>query len=178
MLRSRTLAVFITIALAACSETQTPTSVIPPQINPPYIPPAQPAAVSLTGIVSSQAPLDNAVVLELDDQSKIIVVGSQAIGLASVTGALVLVEGIWSDGYDGDSYVLDAQRFEVLSVGGHAAVDGLLEATDNGFALRLYGGDLYELIDPPAALLEHMGARVWITMAEDGSFAAFGVISR
>jgi hypothetical protein len=77
----------------------------------------------------------------------------------------------------GDTYVLDVRRFEVLSVGGRAAIDGFLEETEDGFALRLQNGEMYALTDPSAALLEHLGQRVWITPAAEGEEVTFGVIA-
>lgn len=179
MLRIRFLASLMALALAACSETpNAPVSVFPPGGVVPPLPPPNSSA-QLTGKVSIDGlAVDNAVYLELDDQSRVILVGSQVIGLHSVNGAVVFVEGNWSDGYAlGDNQVLDVQRFEVLSIEGRPAIDGILQQTPEGYALRLQSGDFYALIDPSAALLEHMGQRLWITTAETGEADGFGVIS-
>ena len=178
MLRTRILAILMTFALVACSETPSaPVSVIPGGILPPGPPPNQSA--QLTGkVVTNAPPLDNAVYLELDDQSRVILVGSQVSGLSSVNGAVVFVEGNWSDGYAyGDIGVIEVQRFEVLAVGGRPAIDGILEETPEGYALRLQNGDFYTLVEPSAEMLEHMGQRLWITTSDTGAADAFGVIS-
>ena len=102
-------------------------------------------------------------------------VGSEAGALANVDDADVVVRGTF-DANPG--FVVD--EFQVLAMNGRPALDGVLEETDEGFALRLGDGSLRVVPGPSAECAEHVGARLWVTgwEGEDDSEAIqFGVIA-
>ena len=85
-------------------------------------------------------------------------VGSEASALASVDGGDVVVRGTF-DANPG--FVVD--EFEVTAMYGRPALDGVLETTDEGFALRLTDGSLRVVPGLADECAEHIGARVWVT---------------
>lgn len=103
-----------------------------------------------------------------------ITLGGPAVSaLRSVVGAEVFVEG--RRGSDPLRAWL-ADRFIVRAVDGRPARDGILEADGDALLLRLIDGSRSPIVDPPAALRTHVGARVWIAGAAGASPDAWGVI--
>jgi hypothetical protein len=67
------------------------------------------------------------------------------------------------------------ERFQVLSMNGRPAIDGVLEETASGLMLRLSGGATRALSDAEGAFAAHIGDRLWITGLDEPP-VEFGVI--
>jgi hypothetical protein len=112
--------------------------------------------------------------------------GSEAMRLASVDGAEVLVRGFWIPGdepqtddaisWEGDPQGFEVVEFVVLAVDGQTAFDGVLIEVDGALALQLADGGLRTIDDPPADLMTHLGERVWVTGLDEDRYFRFGVI--
>jgi len=101
-------------------------------------------------------------------------VGSKAAALASVDGGDVIARGTF-DANPG--FVVE--EFQVTAMHGRPALDGRLEATNDGLAIRLLDGSLRVVPGLPENCAEHIGARLWV-IGWDGDEKApveFGLIA-
>lgn len=107
--------------------------------------------------------------------------GSAApVTLTGDTRLLRLVSGteVWVHGKPSASNSFEVTRFEVRSVDGMPALDGVL-ALDAGRLVLVTPDRLrHPIAHPPAALRDALGARVWIAGPLSAEPAAFGVIRR
>lgn len=103
--------------------------------------------------------------------STVRLLGSEARRLRDADGADVLVQAI--DGSVGGLFV---RSFTVLAMNGLPAIDGVLEAAGGGYALRPANGSPRQLTDPPSALIQHVGARMWVTGDVSKEIIAFGLL--
>lgn len=71
---------------------------------------------------------------------------------------------------------MEVHRFEVRSVDGIPAADGVLEMEDERAVLVRPDGQRLRINNPPNALLQHVGTRVWVSGNLDEEPVAFGVI--
>jgi hypothetical protein len=167
MFRPWMVAAATAFALAACDK-----SPVAPAPNHAATPTAS-AAIDLIGIVGATGPTQiQPVMLTLDDGSTITLTGEAVRPMRSVIGAQTDVRGI-RDGV-GD---FEVSGFLVLAVGGQPAADGMLQQMADGYALQRADGTYRAVLNPSAALLAHLGQRVWVTGPEDAPPAAFGVIT-
>ena len=161
------LAAFPLLLLVACSDqATTPTGVARA--------PVPAANTDLIGTIMRTSGREGGIQLVPDGGGAILLFGDQTellMGLVDagvrvqVHGTLDLVEG------------MAVERFLVLGVNGHDAMDGTVVQTDDGYALRLTVDDsMLPLIDPPAALKELAGERVWVVGGRDEPAEAFGII--
>ncbi|MFI5310670.1 MAG: hypothetical protein ACHQQ3_05525 [Gemmatimonadales bacterium] len=153
------------VALCACSDKadRTPTALASPPVTP--------ARTELAGIVvlsgSDLAP----VYLQTGD-GLIPLEGNGALPMASVLGAEVRVRGTWDA-----NAALVVETFLVTAVKGLPVFDGILEVLPDGYAIKLMAdGSDHLLAAAPAALVAHVGARVWVTDSADPTAIQFGVI--
>jgi len=111
------------------------------------------------------------VVVRPTSGGSVTIIGSGASALGRVSGAEVVARGVRRD-----AGTLELSSFSVRSVDGVPAVDGRL--TQSGDRLVLVGADgaRRPIVNPPAALRAHVGARVWVSGAPDQEPQAFGVI--
>jgi hypothetical protein len=72
---------------------------------------------------------------------------------------------------------LRVARFVVRSVDGRPALDGVLAAEGERLYLVTAGDRRVLLANPPSALRDHVGARVWLTGEPTGTIVAYGIIS-
>lgn len=101
------------------------------------------------------------------------VLGPQAPALGRLSGAEV-----WIAGTPAPMRGFNVTRFLVRSVDGVAAIDGTLARRGAGYVIvTTASGAERSVAKPPAALITHVGARVWITGSLDTGALAFGVIS-
>jgi hypothetical protein len=163
-----TLILLAAAAMLACSDRNAPTA--PPNVNDPQHPIA-PGSVEFTGtVVVDETGGHRSVQLLRSDGSLVPLLGNEATLIASVAGGEVVVRG-----------TLDAppgmvvERFQVLSMNGRSAIDGVLEETSAGLALRLSDGELRSLGDAQAVFAGHLGSRLWITGLDEPP-VEFGVI--
>jgi len=108
-------------------------------------------------------------------------VGGTAVTLlgsqSSVLGRLSGVD-VWLSGRRESERRMTVERFLVHSVDGVPAMDGTLVARDGGFAIVTTADHAeHPIVNPPAALRSHVGARVWITGSLESGAVTFGVIS-
>jgi hypothetical protein len=104
---------------------------------------------------------------------QVTLLGVQAAILSRLSGTDVWVSGK-RDGARG----IDVDRFLVRSVSGVPAMDGTLIARDGGFAIVTTADHTeHPIVNPPAALRSHVGARVWVTGPLETGAVTFGVIS-
>jgi len=167
------------VLAAACSDATAPSA---PSSSQPTTP-LEPSLVVMSGFVHRSDTKVNAVVLSTSEGQDIALAGANAGVLASLENAGVEVRGGWDA--DGAFQVFD---FLVQTVNGAAVIDGFLIAVyespaENaeliGYAIRpTRGGPEISLIEPSAALLDHLGARIWAAGVSDGAPTAFGVISQ
>ncbi len=168
MIRIQTVALALVVAAFGCSEHRWPNTTGPDDVLPPGVPSVAQVSgtVIVTGIGTSRS-----VHLRRSDGSLLLIIGNEAARLASVAGGEVMAQGTWDAP---PAFVLDG--FQVLSMSGRAAYDGVLTASGNGFALRLASGTVRSIASAPAELANHLGERIWITGLEDPP-VAFGVIA-
>jgi hypothetical protein len=167
------------VAATACSDSLAPADhKLPAAADQPAA-----AVISLIGIVHQTTDLRSSVVLSTDDGREIVLIGAELASVASVDMAEVEVRGAWNT--DG---ALEVNDFVVRSVEGAPAMDGILVALYDdtvqdimptaliGYALQLTRGGTIALTDPPADLVAHLGARVWVTGDPTAPPTAFGFI--
>ncbi len=133
------------------------------------------AADTLRGIVAvvGSAVDEHVVVRPNGGGPAVTVLGREAPALGRLSGAEV-----WIAGTPAPMRGFTASRFLVRSVDGAAAIDGTLARRSSGYVIvTTAGGAERSLAKPPAALVTHVGARVWITGSLDTGALAFGVIS-
>ena len=171
MTRSRFFAVAAALAVVAC--TDNPNSILTGPIDPshPIVP--TPSTVTIAGRISVSG-IDGDRIVELTDADDNVyrLLGNQSAALASVDGADVLARGTF-DANPG--FVVD--EFEVTGMYGRPALDGVLEATEEGFALRLKDGSLRVVAGLNAECAEFVGARLWVIGWDGDSEVAFGLIA-
>lgn len=177
-------AVVCLVAAAACNDSTAPkqSASTPSRPSTPATP-AEPTLVTIAGFVHVTGRDEASLILTTDDGYEIRLIGAGAARLARVDGAGVEVRGSWNA--DESFSVSD---FLVREVNGVPVMDGVLISMDDYvddahtnaalvYALVLTRGGMVILSDPPAALTEHLGARVWVADSGDRPPAEFGIIS-
>jgi hypothetical protein len=166
---NRTTLILLASALVVgCSDGKSPTA--PYREQDPWHPIA-PSIVELTGtVVVEHMDGRRSIQLQTDDGSLYPLLGGEAALIASVAGGQVLVRGT----LDASPGVV-VERFQVLAMNGRDAIDGVLEETDTGLALRLAEGELRYVMDDQGSLAAHIGERLWVTGLEEPPME-FGVI--
>ena len=101
-----------------------------------------------------------------------VVVGPYAPMIGRLTGAEVLATG-FPDG----ATELQVRDFQVATVNGVAAFDGVLAAAPDGsLAIVTRDRAAHPITNPPAELRAHVGQRLWITGPLATGAVTFGVI--
>jgi len=172
------------IAAAACNDSTAPNRAASSPSTPSTpATPAEPTLVTIAGSVHVTGRDEASLILLTDDGNEIGLTGAGAARLARVDGANVEVRGSWNA--DESFTVSD---FLVREVDGVPVMDGILISMDDYvddahtnaalvYAVLLTRGGMAILSDPPAALTEHLGARVWVADSGDRPPTAFGIIS-
>jgi hypothetical protein len=171
MMRSRFVAVAAVFAIAAC--TDNPNAVLTGPIDPaqPLLP--TPSRATIAGRISVQGAGADRLVELTDATGRVYrLVGSEAAALASVDGGDVIAIGTF-DANPG----LVVEEFQVTGMYGRPALDGVLEATDDGFALRLADGSLRVVEGLSSECAANVGSRMWIIGSDAGSPMQFGLIA-
>jgi hypothetical protein len=139
--------------------------------------------VTIAGSVHVTGRDEASLILITDEGYEIPLIGAAAARLARVDGAGVEVRGSWNA--DESFTVSD---FLVREVGGVPVIDGVLVSLDDFvddahtnaalvYAILLTRGGMVMLSDPPPALTEHLGARVWVADSGGRPPMEFGIIS-
>jgi hypothetical protein len=105
--------------------------------------------------------------------------GAAVTLLGSQSAALGRLSGVdaWVSGKREGARRMTVDRFLVRSVDGVPAIDGTLIARDGGYAIVTTADHAeHPIVNPPAALRSHAGARIWITGDPQATIASFGVI--
>lgn len=170
MMRTSFLTVAAVFGIAAC--TDNPNAVLTGPIDPaqPLLP--TPSVATIAGRIIVTGTGSNRLV-ELRDAGGTVyrLVGDQTGALASVDGGDVIARGTF-DANPG----LVVQDFQVTGMRGRPALDGVLEVTAQGFALRMRDGTLRVIPGLPSECAEYMGARLWV-IGFDEPTAEFGRIA-
>ena len=140
-----------------------------------YPPPAPaPSTSALSGqIIVTGIGADRIVELRDDHGDVFRLLGNETIALANVDDGDVVVWGTW-DASPG----LVVSEFKVTGMHGRPALDGVLEAVNDGFALRVSDGSLAEVPGLTSEWAPYVGARVWVIGFDDGSDVLLGVIEQ
>lgn len=171
MKRRHILVVMAAFSMVACSDNSRSNFTGPADPSQPIRP--SPSTAIIAGRISvTGAGADRLIELIDADGVRYRMVGTEARALASVDGGDVLVRGTL-DANPG----LVVEAFEVTSMHGRPALDGVLQETDGGFALRLSDGSLRVVPGLSSECAEHLGARLWVIGWEDDSEVAFGLIA-
>jgi hypothetical protein len=171
MQRSLILMAAAVFSLVACTDVPKSAITAPNDPRQPILP--TPSTLTLSGRISVTGLVDYDRKIELWDGSELYrLVGSQSSALASVDGADVVVRGTF-DANPG--FVVE--EFQVTGMLGRPALDGVLEAIDEGFALRLSDGSLRVVPTLTSECAEFIGNRLWIIGFEEGSEVVFGRIA-
>ena len=138
--------------------------------------PARPAAApqgadSVRGVVRvvGSSPLRQVVVHPTGGAAPVTLVGPDTATLRKAAGLEVVVRGARTGGE------LRVASFAVRSADGRPAVDGVLVRDGDALALDTAGGRV-RLGNPPAALRDLVGARVWVAGPLDTGPNPFGVL--
>ena len=171
MTRAPIFAVAGVVSLIACSDN--PNASFAGPLDPYRPAPVPPLATTILGRISAR-PLyeDQAIELHGVEGGIYRLLGNASDALASVQGADVVVRGTFDA--NGDFVV---QEFEVTGMFGRPALDGGLEATNEGFALRLSDGLLQEVPGLPDDCAEHVGQRLWVVGWDYDPPVQYGVIT-
>ena len=116
------------------------------------------------------------ILLDTGDGNELVLTGTETANLLSLDGAEVDVRGLWV------ADALAVSDFLVRRVGGIDVLDGIVtmqvddQTGDVGYGISLTRGSYVPLIDPPDALIAHLGQRVWVTEPADGQPLLFGII--
>ena len=169
--------------LIACGCTE---SSVGPAYSGGGTPPPNPDPTVITGTVSidgSASPV--AVSLQLESGGVVTLAGGEAQLLRVLDGAKVELRGAWTvdsprfetdDAIDPVIPTFAVDRFQVLVVGGRAAIDGILAEEDGTYYVELLDGDLVWLDSAPSDFQACLGKRVWVTGSVDDPPFMIGVI--
>ena len=155
---------------AACNDSPVANAGTLNDGHPPPVPVSATSALSGRILVRGIG-ADRIVELRDDHGDVFRLLGSETIALAKVDGGDVVVWGTW-DGSPG----LVVSTFKLTGMNGRPALDGVLEATDGGFAVRLNDGSLRRIPGLMPRCAAYLGARVWVVGFEDGADIQLGVI--
>ena len=169
MMRTSFMTVAAVFSIAAC--TDNPNAVLTGPSDPyPILP--TPSTSTIAGRISVQGSGEDRLIELTDATGRVYhLVGSESGALASVDGGDVVARGTF-DANPG--FVV--QEFQVTGMHGRPALDGVLEATSGGFALRLTDGSLQVVEGLSADCSEYVGARLWV-IGWDESEVQFGLIA-
>jgi len=132
-----------------------------------------PSTAALSGrILVSGIGADRIVELRDDHGDVFRLMGIETIALANVDGGDAVVWGTW-DANPG--FVV--QKFTVTGMHGRPALDGVLEQSDAGLALRLNDGSYRVMPGLTWECEAYLGARIWVVGFEDRTDVQLGVIA-
>jgi len=148
----------------------------PPRSAPGSATPAPPgsatqAADTVRGVIAVVGTdRDKQVVIRTTGGQSITLLGPYAALAGRASGADVWVSGTRAD------RTITVTSFAVRMVDGIKAMDGELMAAGTQLMLMTPDGTHHTITNPPAALREQVGARVWVSGNLDQGPVAFGII--
>lgn len=170
MTRSHLFTVAAVLSLVAC--TDNPNSFGGPVS--PSLPsgPTSSGPAMIAGRISVSGQGDDRVVELTDLHGDVFrLVGNETAALASVDGGDVIAFGTW-DANPG--FVV--QEFQVVGMQGRPALDGVLEMSEEGFALRLTDGSIHLVPGLTEECANYIGARLWVVGWDENTDVVFGLI--
>ena len=171
MKRSLLISVATALSLVACTENSPALRAGPFAPLPP--PPTTPSTSVLGGrITVSLQGADSVVDLRDVDGDVYRLVGDQTAALASVDGGDVIAFGTWDA-----SLGFAVQEFQVVGMQGRPALDGILEVSEEGFALRLADGSIVLVPGLGPECADFVGERLWVVGWDEGIDVAYGRIA-
>lgn len=160
----------IVFVAVACADN--PNAISGPTIGWPPIPPAPTNAMIAGRIIVSGEGADRVVDLRDDHGDLFRLLGNEVGVLTSVDGGDVIAFGTW-DPNPGFA----VREFQVVGMHGRPALDGVLEVSEEGFALRLADGTIHIVSGLPSECAEFLGARVWVIGWDENKDVQFGLIA-
>lgn len=170
MTHSNFLTAAIVVVAVAC--TDNPAAISGPTIGWPPIPAAPTNAMIAGRIIVSGEGDDRVVVLRDDHGDLFRLLGNEVGVLTSVDGGDVIAFGTW-DPNPGFAVL----EFQVVGMHGRPALDGVLEVSEEGFALRLADGTIHIVPGLPSECAKFLGARVWVIGWDENKDVQFGLIA-
>ena len=113
---------------------------------------------------------DKRVVIRPTGERAVTLAGSEATLVGRASGAEVWVSGTREAG------AFTVAQFAVRTVDGISALDGTLATEGNGLVLLTSDGKRHAIANPPDALRQHVGGRVWISGNLNQGPVAYGII--
>ena len=127
---------------------------------------------SVRGIISVVGTsFDSHVIVRPTSGRAVTLIGPHARTVGRLSGA-----DVWVTGTRDEHGQLTVGRFAVRTVDGLPAMDGTLIARGDRLFLVTRDGKQHAIANPPAALRDHLGARVWLTGPLDRGPITFGII--
>jgi hypothetical protein len=164
------LLILAALGLAACSDNPNGAITGPADAYYPMAP--SPSYLTVSGRISVIRTGDNERVELHDGDGRIYrLTGAAAVGLLSLDSADVIASGT-----AGANPGFVVHEFTVTGMYGRPALDGLLEAIDGGFAIRLADGTLRAVAGLTSECAEHLGFRVWVIGWDESVEVQLGVI--
>jgi hypothetical protein len=134
--------------------------------NPPF------AAPDLAGFeVVNGTVLDRGTILG-EDGNIVPVLGPRAKMLEGLYGAEIRVVGVPDEDGSNAIWIIE---FTVTRVDGLPAFDGMLDHSEEGYAIRSTNAGMIPLPELPDGLSNHVGRRIWLTLHE-GALVRFGLL--
>lgn len=164
------LLVLVSALGAACADSPTANNGLLRESDPP---PAPSTSVLSGRIIVTGIGSDRIVELRDDHGDVFRLLGHETIALANVDDGDAVVWGTW-DANPG--FVVS--EFKVTAMHGRPALDGVLEAVDDGFALRVKDGSLTVVAGLTLEWAVYVGARVWVIGFDSGNDVVLGVIEQ
>lgn len=169
MSHSHLLTVAAVLSLVACTDNSNALFAGPTPSRPS--PPSQPTA-QIAGRLTVTGLRDDPIVELRDHHGDVYrLLGPETGALASVDGGDVIAFGSWDA-----SAGFVVQEFIVVGMHGWPALDGVLEVSEEGFALRLRDGSTRLVPGLSSDGAEYVGARVWVIGWDENTDVAFGLI--
>lgn len=157
---------------AACADSPTSNTGTAAKSDPPPAP--APSTSALSGrIIVKGIGADRTVELRDDHGDVFRLLGNETIALANVDDGDAVVWGTW-DASPG--FVVS--EFKVTAMHGRPALDGVLVAVDEGFALRFSDGSQSVVPGLTSEWVAYVGARVWVIGFESGRDVVLGAITQ
>lgn len=104
------------------------------------------------------------------------VTGEYSAEIERLSGAEVRLTGRITEGGELPARALEASSYEILSVDGEVPQVGVLSQREDVYTLIRSDGESVDLIALSERLRASLGARVWVTLDENGGVARYGIL--
>ncbi len=122
--------------------------------------------------IVGNAPLEQVLIEPADGAAASLEVrGQYTVELRNLAGAKMRVVGTLQD-----ERLFDVSEYEVLEIGGHVPLVGVLSMNGESYTLRVLGAEAVPLKKSPARFRELNGAKLWVVIDASGAVEAYGII--